>query len=64
MDRLISTYSLGLVPEAFAENSREIKAAAGTVRVGRGKGRRGRNQEDSSWDSGECSFEFYLLLIK
>lgn len=62
--RLISTYSLGLVPEAFAGTSREMKAAAGAVRAGRGEGRRGLSQGGFQLGFGEHSFEFYLLLIK
>lgn len=41
-------YSLGLEPEAFVGNSREMKAAAGAGRVGRGEGRRGNEQRGNS----------------
>lgn len=35
VSRVNYTYSLGLVPEAFVGSSRERRAAAGAVRVGR-----------------------------
>lgn len=55
------TFSLGLVPEAFVGNSREMKAAAGAVR---GEGRRGLSRGEIHVGFREHSFHFYLLLIK
>lgn len=48
--RLISTYSLGLVLEAFVRNSKEMNATAGVIRAGRRQ--EGIQLGDFSWDSG------------
>lgn len=54
------TYPSGLVPEACVGNSREMKAAAGAVRAGRGDGRRGPSRGKFIRDSGSTPLEIHL----